>query len=242
MIEKVNLFASRIAICNTIGYCLSVGIPTFLDPQIHHPLYGVRDPYPADVWIFLGAIPVLYFSYRIIIHKMDFRLKSALTGLIVLFFTWFTLPNFRPEWPHLGVLLSPISFAFLTSISVWIHFHEIDFSFVDDSSIIKEAKIEGLKLEYETWFRMFLGILAGFFLMGVSFYSGLPKYIEIFTPIKSEQFVYQGFTSVYIILVLIIFLFTICLEMVNKISEIKKRLQNIRSNKVILVNIKKYSK
>jgi hypothetical protein len=232
MMEKTNWFAIRIVICNAIGYCISVGIPTFLDPQIHHPIYGLRE-YPLGGWILLGALIVCISTYIIILYELDLRLKSVLVGLSLIIITWMTLPNFRPEWPHLGVLLTPISFAVLTSISVFIHFYEIDFEFINDPLVIKEAKIEGLKLEYETWFRLFLGILAGFFLIGGSFYSLLPKYVEIFTSLKSEQFIYQGFTAVSFVSILIIFLSTLCFELLQKILIIKNKLQNLSKTKCI---------
>lgn len=222
---NLKLFPIKIAICNSIGYLVSVGVPIFCDPLIEHNYtFGPR-VYPIGYSVFLGAIPIFLISLFFDICNIKKETKSILICLSLVIPTWLTLSYFKPEFPHLWVLLVPIIFSLYISISVYIHDYEIRYDdFISLESISEKVKIEKIKLDYETWFRLFLAILTGYAVMAITYLTKLTDWVKMFTPIEKEQFMIQYFYSLAIFISAIIFIITVCIEMIKKITETKDKL------------------
>ena len=219
-----KLFAAKIAVCNAIGYIVSVGGPTIIDQLIkHNSVYGPRI-YPLGSLVFLGFIPVALVSYIFNINNRTAEVRSSLTFLSLVILTWLTLPYFKPEFPHLWVLLVPVVFGLSTSVSVYIHNYEIDSEIIFIGDISEQVKIEKIKLEYETWFRLFLTVLTGYTVIAITYLTKVPEIVKMFTPNDEEQFILQGGFSVSICIAAMVFMVTVCLEMIKKITSIKNKM------------------
>lgn len=95
-------FALKISIWNAIGYVVSVGGPTIVDPAIeHHVEYGART-YPLGYWILLPSIMVLGLTYFVNIKNWSAVIKGSLALVVLVVPTWATLWNFVPGFPEVG--------------------------------------------------------------------------------------------------------------------------------------------
>jgi hypothetical protein len=126
------------------------------------------------------------------------------------------------------IVIAPIIFASIIVTSIYIHNYEINFKFTDDNSITERVKIELVKMHYETWFRLLLTILAGYAAIAISFTSFIPTLAALMDSDKNEQFLIFNFTFFAAILVSIVFLVTICSEIIAKIFFITNQLKNIK--------------
>lgn len=221
--DELDKFAANIAICNAIGYLVSVGGPTIMDPLIEHSYaFGPRT-YPLGWLIFLGAIPMSAISYKVNISNFKIVKKSVLTCLSVLL-TWLTLLCFGPEYPHIWVLMVPVVFGLTTSTAVYIHNYKLNFEFLLFEHISECVKVEKLKLDYETWFRLFLAVLTGYAAIAITYLTKVPELVKILTPNEKEQFIMQAGFFLAISIASIVFLMTICLEMIRKTTNIKNKM------------------
>lgn len=226
LIMRRILFPFQIAMFNSIGYLVSVGLPIFIDPLIkHHFLYGPRS-YEHSNAILLLSIILFFFTLLLTYLDIQVRIKSFFNFMGFVCGSWLLLPYFKPEYPHPCVLLIPIAFSLITSTSIFIHYHEINFKILELSKNA-QAKIEKIKLEYETWFRFFLAILAGYVAVSVAFFTGVKNISALITPDAGEQFIIQAVFVICGSINAFVFLSCVCIEFLRKINFIKDKLNEI---------------
>jgi hypothetical protein len=225
-----NLFALKVALCVMIGYSLSVGVPTYLDPLIkHHVAFGAR-VYPYGYLILIPGPLLAILAYRLnVSEKFGYLNKALFTSISLIIVTWATLPYFRPETPHIQVFLGPICFGLIISISIYIHHIKINFDFVHNNLLSESVKIEKIKLDYDIWMKIFLTSLTtyGAIFIGVLAFS--LNMIKMWTPVPEEQFrlvcVFGLEASIYSV----IFIIMVSFEFIRKIACIKEKLTEIKT-------------
>lgn len=220
-------FSLKVAIFNSISALIAVGVPTFVDPLINTVRYGTRS-YFLGSWVLIVAIAVFFLTFWINSTTHIVSKRVHLTILSALIPVWVTLPNFLPEIPHLWVSLSPLPFAITSGATVWIHHHKIDFSFVVDQSLDPSTRFEILKIEYELWFRMTVGVLAVYCATVITYFTNLDRIIKLITSDPPGQFLLSMVFVIAITLNAVWFIFGPLMELFSKISSVKKQFSKIK--------------
>lgn len=220
-------FALKTSICNAVGYIVAVGVPTIIDPMIeHHLKYGARI-YPLGYWVFLFSILVFGLTY-VGNHKNWSAVKKSLYTLGALVGpTWLTLGNFLPERPHAFVLLVPIWFGILVATTVYVHNYQINFDFVHDDKIDMLVKVEKIKIEHDTWFKILLGLITMYGLALLYIYMYLRDFVPIITSSGTEQNTLIVTFAATVIINAILFFSGFVWEMLARMSEIRENLLNV---------------
>lgn len=226
LLAKIDSSSFEIAVWNMVGSLLAVGIPTFIDPLLkHHVTYGPRT---YSHWVLLISL-LVFFLTLILNTQKNFspKKKAVLTICAILLPTWATLPFFRQEFPHMNVLLTPIWFGLISAGVVILRGYEIDFSFLKNSNISYQTKLERLKLEYHFWFKLYVPLLATYGLFVISIAMQMSKNNEIITSEPSEIFLLQRAFGTMLILNAIWFLKGILIEIITKIINIKNNFSQL---------------
>lgn len=229
ILKKINRNNLDIAFWNGIGTLLAVGIPTFIDPLLeHHVRYGSRT-YPLGKWVLL--ISLLVFCITLILNatiKSPLKRKALFTLFAIIIPTWALLPFFKPESPHFVVTVVPIFFGSISATVVLLRDYQIDFSYLLDSTVSIQTKLERLKIEYDYWYRLGLALLGTYGLFFVSFAVQSNKSIEIVTKEPSEIFLLNEWLWLVLIINAIWFLYGILGEIIKRINDIKDKFNIIK--------------
>lgn len=221
-------FALKTSIWNAIGYAVSVGVPTIVDPAIeHHIKYGART-YPLGYWIFLPSIMVLGLTYFVNIKNWSAVIKGSLALVVLVVPTWATLWNFLPEFPHANVLFGPIWFGVLVALTVYVRNYQINFDFVHNDEIDMLVKVERIKMEHDAWFRILVGLLAAYGLGLIYTYMYLKDFVVIITNSEAEQMTLIVAFTAAVLLNALLFFSGFIWEMLARIREIRENLLNVR--------------
>jgi len=92
---SINKFALKIAICNSLGYSLSVGTPYYVDPILKASPWGMREYYLGYQAILILIIIFGLVYGANISTKLTANKKSAVTFCSLLL-TWLLIPKFQP--------------------------------------------------------------------------------------------------------------------------------------------------
>jgi len=156
-------FALGLAVFNSGGFSLAVGIPTWIDPLYESPAFGRRS-YSLGWWVLAFSVIVAWATYRADTWdgrglekflRFDPAASKSLVGfLLTVGIGVLTLLNFQPELPHLLVTGVVFSSAAVTGISSYVHYstQSMDFGFIQNESISENAKLERLKTDHDVWF------------------------------------------------------------------------------------------
>jgi len=224
----MDRFAIKISTWNGIAFCVAVGGPTFLDPLIVHRVeYGTRT-YPLGFWVLVPSVLVWGLTYVVVSSKWSPINKSMLTFLALAVPTWLTMPNFLPELPHPMVLFIPIWFGIWTALSTYVKHYVLRYHFVNQTNVTRFVKVERLKMEHETWFRILLGFLAAYIAVEVAIYLYLQQFSVTLTTSVEEVLKYQVAFGGLVISNGLLFLICFVWEMLNKMRDIRERITSIR--------------
>ncbi len=224
----MNRFALKIAICNSIIYCIATGTPTIIDPLLeHYVVHGARI-YPLGLWILIPSILVLGLTYVIVNSKMASIKKALITFFALAVPTWLTIPNFAPEIPHLLILLAPIWFGIWTALTTYVKFYDLRYDFITRTDMHRSIKIERLKMEHETWFRILLGFFAGYIVIEVAILLSLYNFATSLTSAANELVLLQEVFGVLVVANGLVFLLCFVWEMVCKIKDVREYTTSIR--------------
>ena len=185
----INGFALRIAFANVIGYVTAVWFPLWASPFVKHfPLLPDQEFNFSLGNYILILIPIVgYLSYSTI--KSDpsqnqkwFNQRWFRIPLYLIAFSYIDLP-FSSPFPNAWIVLVPICFSLIITISVIIHDHNINFDFIYESDkIISESiKLTRIRLEYDIWFKLFLTIITGYSVIALSYFIKLPEMTVLMT-------------------------------------------------------------
>ena len=221
-------FALKISIWNTVGYCFAVGIPTIIDPTLEqHVQYAARD-YPLGYWVFLPSILVFALTYRVCLKDWSAIKKSFASLGVIVAITGVMLFNFQPEFPHPLVAFTSMWFGILVAIPVWVRTHRINYDYIYNEEIDKTIKIERAKMEHDTWFKILLGLLAGYITGLIYIYMFVTDFFVSITPSPAEQMDLKVAFSFCIFFNVLLFLTGVVWEMIIKIAEINDSILKVR--------------
>ena len=234
-IKQERNFALKIAVCNFIGYCTSVGIPMVLDPLLVKRYFGYSI-YSFGYDIYLLAPIIAICTYIANTKETEARKKSILTFMILVIATWPMTKYFTP-FPNLSILVLSLCFATVISISVYIHNYKIKFNLYYEDIATIPLNIEAIKIEYETWFRLFLTQLTGVSVIAITHYVSLKSLNTIATPDPTEQSYLMVAVTIEQMVLMIVYLATTCYEFLDKLFLIKNQIKNIKPKpEVVSVN------
>lgn len=221
-------FAWKVAVWNTIGYAVSVGIPTIVDPRTqHHVSYGART-YSLGYWVFLLSGLVFGLTYLVSINNRSAIWKGRAALLVLVIPTWATLWNFLPEFPHANVLFTPIWFGVIVGLTVYVRNHRLKLDFVHDPEIDRLVRVERVRMEYDTWFRILVGVTATYGLGLIYIYLFLKEIVVVQTTCPMEQMTLVVVFAAAVLLNALLFCSGFASEMLAKIGAIKESLTHLR--------------
>ena len=156
-------FEIILSLLNTLSFCIPIGVLVFVPGtvymRLYFEIYGVSLISLLGPWILFGGIPVMVVTYAVISRE---RMKIANKGIAVCLVEFgaisASLLNFRP-YPDMFILGWGSFYGLITGLIVICHYHVFDLR-ASDKSIDKAARVERIKLEYETWFRGLLTMVA----------------------------------------------------------------------------------
>jgi hypothetical protein len=224
-LTELNSYAMMVALSIWVGYSLSVGIPTYVDPRI-----GVsQSQFPLGYWILVPGPFLALFVYKIIdSEKYDCFKKSIVTLISINLVSWLTLPNFGI--PHTHVLIASMSFGLVSAISVYIHFFEPNFYYLYDESISETVKIAKIKLDYDIWKNIFLTSLTIYATISIGSLAFFAQLVKIVADNNKNQSLLANALGMDVSLVSVIFLILVCSEFIKKLSCIKEKLTEIKKH------------
>jgi hypothetical protein len=227
----MNWFALRIGLCNAIGFGAVVAAAIYVDSNIHHSIYGIRE-YPFGYGtVFLSPI-ILIITYAVNIAKIGYHKKFIYTFLCfmlpitILLFTTF----FKPIFPHPSVLAVSLLYSTIIALTVLIKNYEISDRFLYSESISEGVKLEKVKLEYDFWFKSFITILTGYSLWALYFIYNFSLTYPTVTNIKNEIILLGNVFNMAFTLSLFFFSL-LCLEFVKKLFAIREMLLKVPKDK-----------
>lgn len=152
-----------VSILNMMSFCVPAGTLTFVPGEesrrLAYELYGISSLNLLGPWILLVGIPIIFLTYIVISRESIEGLNKGLAvSLIALGGTFISLLNFRP-FPHLMVLGCGTFYGVMIGLITVCHDHDFDLK-ADDDTVSETARVERVKLEYETWFRGLIVMVA----------------------------------------------------------------------------------
>lgn len=160
-IDLVKSFSFKIALSNSIGYCLTVAFPTYVDPRLTSHMKYHHRIYPLGYYICLFSIIVFFLSIILAKRSLNWRHKMLWPSIILLLAGSLSMFNFKPEFPHLGVSLGISGYFFLSLFSSWIHYKPFDVAWLKDN-IDPLLKLERVKELVTIWRTMAISISLGY--------------------------------------------------------------------------------
>jgi hypothetical protein len=231
----MDRFALRIACFCAIAFICPVFLATYVDSHVHNFQWGIRN-YWMGYWVVLGAFVPFYFSYKFNKNNTSFllkisssaRQKSQLTFISLLIPIILVLwLNFRPEFPHISILVNSLFYGFIISAIVYVHNYRFDY--LDSMQMDNYAKMERTRTEYQTWLNTTKYLLTAFIIFCLTIYIAFFILPSQYTSIRSEQtLIFNSFVlDLFIGIVFALFAF---IEFYNKIQfiNVQLSLQKIR--------------
>lgn len=147
------LFNILISVLNMLSFCVSIGVFIFGSNaayvKLQHDVYGVSPTSLLGYWILLGGIPVFAATYLVVSRKSTSTRNRGFAVCLVEFVAIVaSLPNFLPFF-NIIVLGWGSFYAFMTGLITICYYHEFSLR-LDDTQIAVAAKVERVKLEFET--------------------------------------------------------------------------------------------
>lgn len=187
-----RLFPLKISILNALSYLVIVLSVTYVDSHIHHITHGLRD-YPLDYSVGWISIPIFILTYLINSMRGTKIFNSAKSRAILTFLV-VVVSNvilnyvyFQPEFPHSILVFGSIMYEIIILFIAYIHNYELQFKFLQDKRIDKNAKIERIRLDYDIWKSFLFILIAGFSGWILVWLQGVRDVGEMVTISSAEQ-------------------------------------------------------
>ena len=163
-----HFFCIRIAVFSLIGFCLAISGPLYLDCRLEsHVVHGARIYKNHKIWWYLAPIAFLlpYLGLKIFTSPTILVIFS-LSPLVVLgVLASFCFP---PERPHSSVLFCMMGFAVIILLTIVFRLGGGDYSFVGNTAIPFEARLEEVKAYINFWQMVFIYGAAGYIAFAVT--------------------------------------------------------------------------
>lgn len=164
---KIQEFAVIISILSGFAFLISTITPIIIDPLIFNLIDRHPPVYPIGLLITIFTLPVASTTYLVNYHVMFRKHRALSTVAIMVSSTFLSLLNYPTEFGiHTFVMGSGLAYAFVIGLLVVSFNYQPQFE-TDSTEVHFRARIERVRLEYESWFRgvlaftAFVGIPAG---------------------------------------------------------------------------------
>jgi hypothetical protein len=157
---RVDRFAFVLSLYGASAFAMFTLTPTLLDPLLHNPLYGTRT-YPLGPWVTVFSVLVFAFIYKsntvrkdvLRLHEEGLALNRAVLSFLSLLVPMIiVLPNFLPELPHMWVLSHTILYGASIAFTSFVYNHKPDYKYVQDDEIDPDARIESIRMSYNSYY------------------------------------------------------------------------------------------
>jgi len=161
--KNQRLFGILISILSALSFSIPAGVLLFFRSaetrRLAFEIYGISSFSLCGPWILIGGVPIALLTYIMISRENVKPLrKGIIASLILLGAAFASLLNYPPP-PHLYVLGCGAIYAAMIGLVTGCYYHDFNLR-THDEEINYVARVERIKLEYETWFRSLLAILA----------------------------------------------------------------------------------
>ena len=161
---KIN-FGFRLALFAALGFLLTTVGTTIVDEgQTSHvnPAFRLRH-YPIRPWVwFVCAAGICLVTWLAVGLLRSWRAKFVSPSLVLVLAGICTLPAFRPEMPHGGIVFWLFFYALTSLFGSWIHFAPFDDSWLLSPAIARDMKIERLKEHITLWRTVAVSLTFGY--------------------------------------------------------------------------------
>jgi hypothetical protein len=151
---KDKWFAAKISVFNAVGFILCVVGITYVDARLTtHVVFGART-YTAGYYVaILGGIIILVTTYLTFFIRTSWSVKTCVPSGIVLFVGALSIPFFKPELPHAGLVVWVVLISVVSLLTCFIRLLPFSTSWLNTRDIVETARIERVK-EYANLWRM----------------------------------------------------------------------------------------
>jgi len=158
---RFQRFALAVSVLGGIGFVVSTCLPIIVDPLISDILHRTIDyTNPIGPYITLFALPIAIGIYLVNAEDRFRQYSVPLTAMIMAAATFLSLLNFPGKAGiNMFVMGSGLAYAFMLSLTV-ASYHHRPILATDNRKVDTDARIERIRLEYETWFRGILALTA----------------------------------------------------------------------------------
>lgn len=155
-------FAVLVSILSGIAFSISTGTVIVVEPLIHNMLNRPLPlpQYPIGLLITVFALPIAFAVYLVNSDSAFRKYRALSTAIIMVSATFLSLLNFPVKFGiHLFVMGSGLAYAFMISLLVASFNYKPQLE-TENEEIHARARMERIRLEYETWFREILALSA----------------------------------------------------------------------------------
>lgn len=147
-------FAGKIAIFNAGEFAFGVAGITYVDARLTtHLLFQARI-YPGGYLVaVLGGMFILITTYLTLFKSSSWKVNAGLPSVIVLLVGALSIPFFRPELPHAGLVVWTILISVVSLLTCFIRLVPFATDWFAVQQIAQAARIERVK-EYANLWRM----------------------------------------------------------------------------------------
>jgi hypothetical protein len=235
---------------SAIGFGIGVGDVTFSDSHFVNPVYGIRI-YPLGYYALIFCLLEFYLTFRLtsvkrsLIHLRNPILNLPVTRaiwafLVPIIVTLIISPNFLtagssvlPEFPHRGLMGVSFVAGLFCGAGTYIHNLRdvLDFSYVSDSGISDEAKIEMLKVTHSTRsdvLKLLVALYVG--IAGLYLIYGWNLSLQASGGNVTEAFFRNAYGQLFILFYSIFLVAGIVAQLLGGMADVQDQLLNIRSS------------
>jgi hypothetical protein len=158
-----RLFVIKVALCNSLIYCLIVGWVTFVDAQLTtRVFYGDRHYRGGYAVSLIGGLIILVSTLLSFAKVKPWMLKATFPSLILIAVCAASLPFFRPEFPHGGMTTWTLFLSLVSAASCWTRCLPIPHDWLNRKNLSAAVKIERIKEYANIWRTAAISITIGY--------------------------------------------------------------------------------
>ena len=160
--KKINWFAVKISFFNALGYGISTGTATYVDPLLKSNLGHGAVTHPMGFWILLPMPFIFAGSFLAETWCSKIVPRIVLPGLIVAVPGLLSLLNFYQMGFHIHVIQWTLMYTIGSILTSWIHHSPVVEYRIDNNSILDSARIEWVKECVMFWRTLTFAIVGGY--------------------------------------------------------------------------------
>lgn len=156
-------FAIKTALFNSVGFLLIIAAITYVDSHLtSHVVYGARH-YRYGYWVSLvGALVIALSTLLIFRGRWSAKAKAVLPSVVLTVTSALSLPFFRPQFPHVGILVWMLPLSLVSLFSCLIRLVPPKTDWLRSSNATPEVKLERIKEYANLWRTVAVSISVGY--------------------------------------------------------------------------------